>query len=888
MGSISVATETERAIAFFHPQIVLFVGIAGGIKDVKRGDVVVATKIYAYEAEKAAQHFEPRPEVWRASYALEQRVRAEAHNEEWFNRLGKPLSDPLPQVFVGPLAAGEKLVALTQPGLYHFLKTTYADTLAVEMEGYGFLKAINTGRNVQGLVIRGISDLLDEKVVAETNSSQEKAAQHAAAFSFQILSKLELTTSAPSNDPSPSLIFSNGLSPSLTLYYVYSHEDNFLREKLEEHLISLSRLGFISSWHDREIQAGTEWENTTNQHVETASIILLLVSPDFLSSGYTYGIEMQRALERHSRGEARVIPILLRPVAWRESPIASLQLLPRNRKPVTLWDDLDDAFLEILRSIRQICDELLQLSKRRSLDQEALDTQYHPSQTYPLYNVFVKSGTPAVTFVEPADFEMLKASLAQPGRGVVIEGPSGVGKTTAVEKAIEYLANHRSPFQKESPIQSFTARDPNHRRRLQTLRKWHKGTMVIDDFQRLDSALRQDIVDYLKYLADTSSKYKKLVIIGIPHTGQTLVDASFDIATRIDVFQFGHVSDDLILHMIKKGEDALNIFFDRKVEIALAANGSLNIAQFLCFYLCQIAHVSETCDQLKTVPYDFDMAQSEVLKVLSRKFGESIRHFASMGGPRSSLSLQLLEEVVNSEDGFLSLSFLKSKKPDLAQHLQQFLVEDWMGQLYREYSECQQHFFFDRSIQALVIDDPQLVFYLKQLRFSTLAKEAGKVAALAQRKVFISYSHKDTRWLDRLRVHLKPIEREGIIDLWDDTKIAAGVQWKGAIFEALETSKVAVLLISADFLASDFIAEHELPTLLSQAASGGTVIIPIIISPCLFHGTALSAFQAVNHPQKPLSALPTPEREQILVNVAESIVHHLANIGTKQEKTDKT
>ena len=386
-----------------------------------------------------------------------------------------------------------------------------------------------------------------------------------------------------------------------------------------------------------------------------------------------------------------------------------------------------------------------------------------------------------------------------------------------------------------------------------------------------------------------SGKMGSLQIIGIPHTGQTLVDASFDIATRIDVFQFGHVSDDLILHMVKKGEDALNIFFDRKVEIALAANGSLNIAQFLCFNLCQIAHVNETCDQLKTVPYDFDMAQSLILKVLSRKFGESIRHFASMGGPRNSLSLQLLEEVVNSEDGFLSLSLLKSKKPDLTQHLQQFLVEDWMGQLYREYSECQQHFFFDRSIQALVIDDPQLVFYLKQLRFSTLAKEAGKVAALAQRKVFISYSHKDTRWLDRLRVHLKPIEREGIIDLWDDTKIAAGVQWKGAIFEALETSKVAVLLISADFLASDFIAEHELPTLLSQAASGGTVIIPIIISPCLFHGTALSTFQAVSSPKKPLSTLSVSEREQALVNVAEAIMHHLANVGTKQEKKpDKT
>jgi hypothetical protein len=197
----------------------------------------------------------------------------------------------------------------------------------------------------------------------------------------------------------------------------------------------------------------------------------------------------------------------------------------------------------------------------------------------------------------------------------------------------------------------------------------------------------------------------------------------------------------------------------------------------------------------------------------------------------------------------------------------------------------QQHFFFDSSIQSLVIDDPQLVFYLRQLRFSTLAKEAGKAAILVRRKVFISYSHKDIRWLDRLRVHLKPIEREGIIDLWDDTKIAAGVHWKGAILEALETSKVAVLLISPDFLASDFIAEHELPTLLTQAAAGETAIIPIIVSPCLFQETALSAFHAINSPKKPLSILSSSEREQILVNVAETIIQHLA--GIDRNKTEK-
>src|SRR5947208_1081832 len=97
--------------------------------------------------------------------------------------------------------------------------------------------------------------------------------------------------------------------------------------------------------------------------------------------------------------------------------------------------------------------------------------------------------------------------------------------------------------------------------------------------------------------------------------------------------------------------------------------------------------------------------------------------------------------------------------------------------------------------------------------------------------IFISYSHQDRRWLERLRVHLRPLEREGTAELWDDTRIASGSRWKDEIRQALAAAKVAVLLVSADFLASDFIATDELPPLLASAESAGVVILPVIISP---------------------------------------------------------
>lgn len=138
--------------------------------------------------------------------------------------------------------------------------------------------------------------------------------------------------------------------------------------------------------------------------------------------------------------------------------------------------------------------------------------------------------------------------------------------------------------------------------------------------------------------------------------------------------------------------------------------------------------------------------------------------------------------------------------------------------------------------------------------------------------VFISYSHADKMWLDRLRVHLRPLERDHSLSIWDDNKIKPGSDWRAEIRLALRRTKVAILLVSADFLASDFIATDELPPLLRAAKEEGALILPVIVSPCRFTKTSnLSGFQAVNDPAKPLKAMNGAGRERVLVDVAESV-----------------
>ena len=146
-------------------------------------------------------------------------------------------------------------------------------------------------------------------------------------------------------------------------------------------------------------------------------------------------------------------------------------------------------------------------------------------------------------------------------------------------------------------------------------------------------------------------------------------------------------------------------------------------------------------------------------------------------------------------------------------------------------------------------------------------------------QIFISYSHQDSEWLNQLQVFLKPLERSGTVVPWDDTKIRAGQKWNDEIKAALDAAKVAVLLVSADFLASDFIANDELPSLLEAANKEGTLILSVIISPCILPPN-ISQFQTVNDPRKPLVDLSKGDRDRVWVKLVESIEKALAPAPT--------
>ncbi|EKU98191.1 nucleoside phosphorylase [Leptolyngbya sp. PCC 7375] len=203
-GNINVSVELERAILHFDPDFLFLVGTADSInQSVEIGDVVAATKVYGYESGNAGKTFSTTPEVGESTYELVQRAKAEARKGEWINRIRNTTLEHQPNVYVHPIAAGEKVISSTLADIYSFLRESYNDAFAVDMGGIGFLKAAFAHTTRAAIVIRGISHSTTSSVESreKVREYQKQAANCASAFAFEMLSKLVLPDDYQASNP---------------------------------------------------------------------------------------------------------------------------------------------------------------------------------------------------------------------------------------------------------------------------------------------------------------------------------------------------------------------------------------------------------------------------------------------------------------------------------------------------------------------------------------------------------------------------------------------------------------------------------------------------------------------------------------------------------------
>lgn len=214
----------------------------------------------------------------------------------------------------------------------------------------GFYDALGAGRDVEfafklgclAIRLEGIEEHLTPVLIEKPTESTSQNPPHPPA------------ASGISQQP---VTIPDSITP-IEIFISYSHRDDELKDTLITHFSNLKRQKKIAAWQDRAIEGGQEWEAQIKQQLESAQIILLLISPDFMASDYCYDIEMERAIKRHDAGAARVIPVILRPCDWKDSPFSKLQALPKDAKAVTQWSNRDSAFLDVVQGIRRAVDSL--------------------------------------------------------------------------------------------------------------------------------------------------------------------------------------------------------------------------------------------------------------------------------------------------------------------------------------------------------------------------------------------------------------------------------------------------------------------------------------------------------------------------------------------------
>lgn len=349
MGNTSAALIAQEAIEFLNPDNIFFIGVAGGLKDVRPGDVVASTKIYQYGSGKEdADSFYPRAEVGLSAYSLTQRARAVVVNDEWQTRIKGPRTALAPQALVGAIAAGERVIASEAAPTALFLKKQYSDALAVEMEGYGVLAAAQTNRRVDAIVIRGISDTLGNKAELDGQNYQDIAARHASAFAFEMLAKMATnsassTQASSSSQPAASRVEPTNTPPirasatqasSIRIFYSYVDADKGLIDDLKKQMTSLRRNKVIQEWDRSLVLPGDPFRERITRHLSQDDLFIIGISPAYLASDEHYD-EMEEILRQRARG-AKVAPVLLhRTSGIQDLEIGSLRMLPSNDKPIS-------------------------------------------------------------------------------------------------------------------------------------------------------------------------------------------------------------------------------------------------------------------------------------------------------------------------------------------------------------------------------------------------------------------------------------------------------------------------------------------------------------------------------------------------------------------------
>lgn len=391
-----------------------------------------------------------------------------------------------------------------------------------------------------------------------------------------------------------------------------------------------------------------------------------------------------------------------------------------------------------------------------------------------LDEVFKKSGVPTHTFVPPKEYTKVIAALRTPGRCMIVEGPSGIGKTSCMKKALDETG------MSESCIYLSGRKNADIELISQLPDMAGVGTVLVDDFHRLPPKVKHRLTDYVKNLADEEDESSKIILIGINRAGQALVEYAPDVLHRIEPIKFGRTNVERLKELVELGERALNCKLAVSDDICNEAVGSFAMAQVLCNEACLQAELLET-NQSGT-PYTIDTSlpsvREAVLTDLASRFFPVAREFATGKKLRRegrAPYLNLLRWLSQTHEGVLDTREAMAQNPELKPSVNQVIEKDHLATLIRDSGDIQQIIHFETSTQLLTVEDPKFLYFIRHLIWSVFARQLGyySIDFNSRYDFALSFAGEDRRVAEELHNQLSAAEMSVFYDKQEQHRILA-------------------------------------------------------------------------------------------------------------------
>jgi hypothetical protein len=570
----------------------------------------------------------------------------------------------------------------------------------------------------------------------------------------------ELTQAEPQTTPvNPSRPETSGQTSTTAivarprLVFLVQAQDRLHYQQLLAHIAALSRESSLELFSPFDVSAGTRLDDEMQRAISEASVILCLLSADYLADSQQRQW-LEAALVRVQIGQARLLPILVRPVLLDSTPFAEFQSLPRSGKAIAQWPNRDEAWTEVVREI----DRALRLT--RSADPPSEPVRVAPVRLdTPIGSIFPLNGVPKYTFVEPEEYGEIAALLGNPEMSFVLEGPSGIGKTTLLRMA---LADKNVPYDWYDA--GVLARRHSMQSRLDGIGSGAEmltKPLVIDDGQMLESPQLQSAAQAIYSCslgpdeqATASSQPQQtsppdgrtnpargqIAIVGLPGVRSALLancppDLRSSLPRRIkSIPMHSCFSEERVRRLealLVKGEEAANIKFARPDELIRESGGSYLMLQYLCQRSATLAGVQ----QAQRVQTRITVPIGDVIDAIMRDLR------ADFEGPLHELAR--LDAVSPPRGAVLALLFLLSRPLDEERESCEVSIEearlaypvlhqafDWLleGPLQQTLVQLQSGglpLTFELQSRKLRVQDPRLEFFLRHLSWRRFLEDTG-------------------------------------------------------------------------------------------------------------------------------------------------------------------